>query len=48
MEHDTRTGAVLTDVMGRKEEVTVRPVDDQGEWEARALWYKVAKGIQET
>ncbi|KAH9990363.1 Oxysterol-binding protein [Russula vinacea] len=45
---DTRTGAVFTDVTGPKEEVTVRPVEDQGEWETRALWYKVAKGIRES
>jgi oxysterol-binding protein-related protein 9/10/11 len=38
---DTRTGAVFTDVTGPKEEVTVRPVEDQGEWESRALWFKV-------
>ena len=45
---DTRTGAVFTDVTGPKEEATVRPVEDQGEWETRALWYKVAKGIRES
>ena len=41
------TGAVFTDVTGPKEEVAVGPVVDQGEWESRALWLKVAKGIQE-
>jgi oxysterol-binding protein-related protein 9/10/11 len=45
---DTRTSAVFTDVNGPKEEVTVRPVEDQGEWESRALWCKVAKGIRES
>jgi len=45
---DTRTGVLFTDVTGPKEEVTVRRVEDQGEWESRALWYKVAKGIRES
>jgi len=45
---DTRTSAVFTNVNGPKEEVTVRPVEDQGEWESRALWCKVAKGIRES
>ncbi|KAI0255600.1 Oxysterol-binding protein [Lactifluus subvellereus] len=45
---NTRTGAVFTDVTGPKEEVTVRQVEEQGEWESRALWYKVAKGIRES
>jgi hypothetical protein len=45
---DTKTGAVFTDVTGPKEEITVRPVEDQGEWESRALWLKVAKGIRES
>lgn len=44
---DTKTGAVFTDVRGLKEEVTVRPVEEQSEWESRALWFKVAKGIRE-
>ena len=39
---------MFTDVTGPKEEVTVRPVEDQGEWESRALWLKVAKGIRES
>jgi len=43
-----RTGAVFTDVTGPKEEVTVRPVEEQGEWESRTLWCKVAKGIRES
>jgi len=45
---DTRTGVPFTDVTGPKEEVTVRLVDEQGEWESRALWCKVAKGIRES
>jgi oxysterol-binding protein-related protein 9/10/11 len=45
---ETRTSVVFTDVTGPKEEVTVRRVEDQGEWESRALWYKVAKGIRES
>ncbi|KAI0277804.1 Oxysterol-binding protein [Russula aff. rugulosa BPL654] len=45
---DLRTGVVFTDVTGPKEEVTVRPVEEQGEWETRALWFKVAKGIRES
>jgi len=39
---------VFTDVTGPKEEVTVRPVEKQGEWESRNLWFKVAKGIRES
>jgi oxysterol-binding protein-related protein 9/10/11 len=34
---DLRTGTVFTGVTGPKEE--------QGEWESRVLWLKVAKGI---
>jgi oxysterol-binding protein-related protein 9/10/11 len=45
---DMRTGVIFTDVTGPKEEVTVQPVEEQGEWETRALWYKVAKGIRES
>jgi hypothetical protein len=45
---DQRTGMPFTDVTGPKEEVTVRLVDEQGEWESRALWCKVAKGIRES
>jgi hypothetical protein len=44
---DARTGAPFTDVTGPKEEVTVKPVEEQGEWESRALWNKVSKGIRE-
>jgi hypothetical protein len=35
-------------VTGPKEEVTARAVEEQGEWESRALWFKVAKGIRES
>jgi len=45
---DTKTGAVFTDVTGSKEEVTVRAMEQQGEWESRTLWCKVAKGIRES
>ena len=44
---DTRTGQTFTDVQGPKEEVTVAPVGEQGEWESRRLWGAVAKGIRE-
>ena len=36
------------DVTGPKEEVTVRPIEEQAKWESRTLWCKVAKGIQES
>ena len=45
---DLKTGAVFTNVTGPKEEVTVRSVEEQNEWESRRLWYKVAKGIRES
>jgi len=35
-------------VTGSKEEVTVRPVEEQDKWKGCALWLKVAKGIQES
>jgi len=40
-------GDVFTDVNPPKEEVTVKPVSEQGEWETRNLWANVAKGIRE-
>jgi len=40
------TGEVFVDVTGAKEEVTVKPVEEQGEWETRKLWELVAKGIR--
>ncbi|KAH0833979.1 hypothetical protein J3R83DRAFT_11197 [Lanmaoa asiatica] len=44
---DKSTGATFHDVTTPKEEVTVTPVKEQGEWESRHLWYGVAKGIRE-
>jgi len=32
---------------GGKEEVTVKPIGEQDEWESRRLWCAVAKGIRE-
>jgi len=37
---------VFLDTSAPKEEVTVKPVDEQGEWESRRLWAKVAQGIR--
>ncbi|KAG8908795.1 Oxysterol binding protein [Tulasnella sp. 403] len=42
----TSSGEVFTDVRGPKEEVSVNPVEEQGEWETRYLWRHVAKGIR--
>lgn len=42
-----QTGAPFTDVTGPKEEVTVKEVEDQDEWESRRLWRWVAKGIRD-
>ena len=39
-------GAVFLDTSAPKEEVTVKPIDQQGDWESRKLWEKVAKGIR--
>jgi len=36
----------FTDVRGPKEEITVKPESEQGEWESRKLWKKVADGIR--
>ena len=44
---DKSTGATFHDVTTPKEEVTVTPVEEQGEWESRRLWYGVSKGIRE-
>jgi hypothetical protein len=38
---------VFHDVTSPKEEITVAPVEEQGEWESRKLWFGVAKGIRE-
>ena len=40
------TGEVFVDVTSPKEEVTVKPIEEQGEWETRKLWELVAKGIR--
>lgn len=39
-------GHVFLDTSATKEEVTVKPIEQQGEWESRNLWEKVAKGIR--
>ncbi|KAI6158617.1 hypothetical protein EDD17DRAFT_988579 [Pisolithus thermaeus] len=44
---DVRTGAIFHDVTTPKEEVTVAPIGEQGEWESRRLWNVVAKGIRD-
>ena len=41
-----KNGNVFTDVTSPKEEVTVAPLEQQGEWETRKLWEKVAAGIR--
>ncbi|KAG1720396.1 hypothetical protein EDB19DRAFT_1835996 [Suillus lakei] len=35
------------DVTSPKDEITVAPVEEQGEWESRKLWHGVARGIRE-
>jgi len=40
------TGEPFTDVRGPKEEITVKPIEEQGEWETRNLWRHVATGIR--
>ena len=42
-----RTGATFTDVTGPKEEVTVKEIEEQDDWESRRLWRWVAKGIRD-
>jgi len=44
---DVHTGAVFHDIMSPKEEVTVAPIEEQGEWESTKLWFGVAMGIRE-
>lgn len=34
------------DASAPKQEVTVKPLDQQGEWESRRLWQQVANGIR--
>jgi hypothetical protein len=43
----TSTGLTFHDVTPPKEEVTVKPIEEQGEWESRKLWALVASGIRE-
>jgi len=40
------TEQVFTDGTVPRIEVTVKPIDEQGEWESRKLWKKVADGIR--
>ena len=40
-------GFLFHDVQRAKEEVSTRPIEEQGEWESRKLWHLVAKGIRE-
>jgi hypothetical protein len=39
-------GPVFLDTSAAKEEVTVAPLEQQGEWESRKLWASVANGIR--
>ncbi|WWC67438.1 uncharacterized protein I206_101346 [Kwoniella pini CBS 10737] len=39
-------GPLFLDTAGHKEEVTVKDVSEQTEWESRKLWVNVAKGIR--
>jgi hypothetical protein len=39
-------GQLFLDAAAPKEEVTVKPIEAQGEWESRRLWASVAKGIK--
>jgi len=41
-----KTDEVFTDATVPKMEVTVKDIDQQGEWESRRLWSKVAQGIR--
>jgi hypothetical protein len=43
----TANGVTFHDVTPPKEEVTVKPIEEQDEWESRRLWSAVAKGIRE-
>ncbi|KAG1774741.1 hypothetical protein EV702DRAFT_1122440 [Suillus placidus] len=44
---ESHSGATFHDVASPKEEITVAPIEEQGEWESRKLWFGVAKGIRE-
>lgn len=37
---------MFTDATLPRMEVSVKPIEEQGEWESRKLWEKVAKGIR--
>jgi len=37
---------VFLDTSAPKEEVTVRAIEEQNDWESRRLWDKVARGIK--
>ena len=39
-------GPIFYDADTPKEEVTVKEIDGQNEWESRRLWQKVAAGIR--
>jgi len=39
-------GPVFLDTSAPKEEVVVKPIAEQSEWESRRLWENVAKGIR--
>ncbi|WVO15630.1 hypothetical protein L204_103290 [Cryptococcus depauperatus] len=41
-----KSGPVFLDSTQGMEEVAVKPIEEQGEWESRKLWEKVAKGIK--
>ncbi len=42
----SKSDEIFTDATVPKHEVTVKPVDQQGEWESRKLWQKTAAGIR--
>lgn len=46
LSHISKTDQVFTDSTVPKVEVTVKPIEEQGEWESRKLWSKVAHGIR--
>lgn len=37
---------MFLDTSAPKEEVTVRAIEEQNDWESRRLWDKVARGIK--
>jgi hypothetical protein len=41
-----KSDEVFTDSTVPKDEVSVKPIEQQGEWESRRLWSKVANGIR--